>query len=275
MAKTAVVVGISKYKRPTPELDAPSVEANYWTNLLEGRYGFRVTPLVNADATPTNVRGALSSMLRGAGSSDECVFVFIGHGTTASIGGGMGDEAVLLFFPEGDAPSTGAFTDSDLSAIVKDANPSPDAKITSILDCCHAGGFDRDLFVAEFEGGNRRAFERNDKKLLFFPLLTFVEYESLLTVHRFGSLWNKGTEFATIDPLVVAACGRAQLAAELPSVLGQEPRTVFGSRAIPALDIPPPPPSHQALVDSINSQPSDQTAMLLGNMPRRPHEFFT
>lgn len=270
MSKKALVYGITRYEPPSPVIEAAVPEAENWAGLLRDRYGFQPSEITlrrDSAVTLNTVLADIEALLTGANDNDQRVVVYAGHGTIAPIGSRMGDEALLLFHPHGADPATAAFTDSKLSALVKKTKPSPDARITFILDCCFAGGFDPAPLEALFVDGKVEVATP-----LFSEILGNDEIAELTTVHRFASLWDKGLEAAAVDPLVVAACERNRLASQLPLVSSAPPHLRFSGRAIPALRNNPTQ-THQQLVNSINPLSSDQRATLLGNVPRRGNKF--
>ncbi|PYQ29995.1 MAG: hypothetical protein DMF56_09725 [Acidobacteria bacterium] len=274
MTKKALVVGIDKYEPPTRPLKAAVAEANNWADLLRTKYGFtdiRMRP--DSSATKAVILDDLENwLLSGAMTGDQLVFVFCGHGTVVPIGGRMADEALLMFHSPNGNRIAAALTDSEVSAVVKRVKPPPDALITIILECCFAGGFDPDTVAADFDVGPPDA--DIDAQPLFEALIDDTELSTILTIHRFSSLWDKGIEVATVDLLVVAACEEGRFAQQLPVVSGFPPHLLFSSRAIPALR-QNFKRTYLLLLKAINPLASDQRATLLGNVPRRPHPFLT
>ncbi|MEK6371420.1 MAG: caspase family protein [Acidobacteriota bacterium] len=272
MPDKALVVGISKYLPPTTKLDAPAAEADAWAALLPPCGISDVTVRQDSSATLPEVRARLIDLFSNAKPREKRVFVYCGHGTVAPIGGRMGDEALQLFHNGGKAAAAvAALTDSEMSAIIKAAKPSPEALLTIVLDCCFSGGFDVKPLEDRSESDDK---SEPEGKTLYSPLLSADEFDELLIVHRFGSLWDRGVEFETINPLVVAACERHKKAAELPVPLGAPPHLAFSGNAIPALRAKVIP-THEKLCDAVNRVVVSQHSVLLGNMPRRPHLFFT
>lgn len=268
MPNRGLVVGISKYLPPTPTLTAPDSEAHNWKDLLPlcGIPGANVILRSNAAATLSEVHDRLFDLFHDAQPKEKCVFVYSGHGTVVKTGPGIGDEALQLFHPQGH-PEAATLTDTELSAIIKSAQPSPEALLTLVLDSCFSGGFD--VFPLEQRPpGGPEPKEAPEGAILFAPLLSEVEFNKLLTVHRFGSLWDKGPELAKVDPLVIAACGRHQKATEMPQ--SNPPHLEFSGRAIPKLRSNPNL-SHIQLINAVNAEMSPQHAELHGNTPRRPH----
>jgi rhodanese-related sulfurtransferase len=269
MANKGLVVGISDYLMPTSALTAPAPDARAWRDLLP-RCGIPdVTLRTNAIATLSEVHDRLFDLFKDAQPREKRVFVYCGHGTVVRTASRVGDEALQLFHPEGGNPEAAALTDTELSAIIKAAKPDPETLITIVLDCCFAGGFD--IHPASFLESVDELGEMRQETIFFAPLLSTEEFDTLLTVHRFGSLWDKGEEFQRIDPLVVAACHRDQRAGEMPG--GNPPHSEFSGRAIPKLMINPNL-SHIELRDAVNREMTTQQSVLLGNTPRRPHHPF-
>lgn len=274
MANKALVVGISKYLAPTTELTAPALEADAWAALLPA-FGILDVKIIKPDSAATlpNVRGRLLDLLLDAKPREQRVFVFCGHGTVVPIGGNMGDEALQLFHSKvGKAEAeAAALTDSMLSAIVKAAKPSPEALITIVLDCCFSGGFDVKPLEDELESSDS---SEREGETLFSPLMRAEEFDEFLIVHRFGSLWDRGVEFETLDPLAVAACERHKHAAEMTVPMGSPPHLKFSGNAIPILKATTNS-THEKLCDAVNHVVTGQYSVLLGNVPRRKHPFFS
>jgi hypothetical protein len=273
MPNKALVVGISKYLPPTPELTAPALEADAWAALLPDFGITDVKVLPDSAATLPKVRDRLIDLLRGAKRREQRVFVFCGHGTIVPMGGKKGDEALQLFHPKGGKAEAkaAALTDSMLSAIVNEAEPSPEALITIVLDCCFSGGFDVKPPQDELEsiGSSER-----EAATLFSPLMSAQEFDELLTVHRFGSLSDRKVESENIDPLVVSACERHKRAAEMTVPEGAPPHLKFSGNAIPILTATSTS-THEKLCDAVNHIVTGQYSVLLGNAPRRKHRFFS
>jgi hypothetical protein len=269
MANKGLVVGISDYLRPTSALTAPAPDARAWRALLPHCGIPDVTLRTNAIATLSEVHDRLFDLFNGAQPTEKRVFVYCGHGTVMRTAPRVGDEALQLFHPEGGNPEDAALTDTELSAIIKAARPDPETPITIVLDCCFSGGLN--IHPAPSIDRADALDTKVEAPIFFAPLLSTEEFDNLLTVHRFGSLWDKGVEFQRIDPLVLAACHRDQRAGEMPQ--SNPPHSEFSGRAIPKLTINPNL-SHIELRDAVNREMTTQQSVLLGNTPRRPHHPF-
>jgi hypothetical protein len=276
MPNKGLVVGISKYLRPTTELTAPALEADAWAALLPACDITDVMPPVkDSRATLTEVCARLADLFRGANPREKRVFVYSGHGTIVDTARGVGEEALQLFHPAGTIADAKAavLTDSMMSEIIRTVTPKPstEALITIVLECCFSGGFEVKPPASFLQVKTREEIEGMP---LFSPLLTAAELSNLTIVHRFGSLWQRGQEFAALDPLVVAACERFKQAAELPVPFGAPPHLKFSAQAIPALQrntlI-----THQNLCDTVNRAVVGQRAVLLGGAARHQKPFFT
>jgi hypothetical protein len=211
MAKRALLVAVSDYQRYAPTLIAPRLEVPVWRRLLAS-YGFTdIRPLVDACAKRTDVLKAIQRLIRGAKKNDQLVLVFMGHGRVvrAHKAGPQPYEEALLMYPDGDKTLQSAeITDSDIADILQ-RNPLPkDVDATIVLECCYGGYFDIPIPPGATP--------------LFVPNPAIERRMSLRDVREFGAFArDRGSaldERAESDsPIIVAACGRDQLAFQIPT----------------------------------------------------------
>jgi hypothetical protein len=135
-ADLAVVVGVNRYpKMPSGhQLRGAVNDADLVGAALEKR-GFRVTKLLDEEATRPAVVAALRAASAASGASDRFVFYFAGFGTLGNPDAGLAPS--LLLSGSGLDDTLGDLTASDLARAVR---AIPAAAPTVILDCCFAGG---------------------------------------------------------------------------------------------------------------------------------------
>jgi hypothetical protein len=148
----ALCVGINRY--PAAPLTGCVRDAQTWGRELEG-LGFRVTYLLDEEATRRNMIDALEGMLNQARPGDRLVFQYSGHGTQVPDDNGdeadQFDEAFVPF----DYASGRLLLDDDLAEIV--ARVPEGVQLTLFMDCCHSGTNSR---FAPFFGARTSTDER-------------------------------------------------------------------------------------------------------------------
>lgn len=279
MAKRALCVGITDYLRPTSVLEAAAPEAQNWADLLHSTFGFSITPLFNNNATHTNVRSALETLLSNAAAGDQLVFVYSGHGDRVPTPSdpSQQDEALILFHPLDADPAATALTDSELSDMLRQ-HPLDGVLFTLVLECCFAGGFEPSA-IKKFLHKVLAKLGFQPAKVLSPARAAGSNDDARREVHQFGLLWDQAVQARR--PLVVAACASGRLAAQLPIIPLQQPHMLFSGKAVPKLMLNPKF-THEGLLQAINplDHPSNalvepQFAVLAGDSTRNGHKFFT
>jgi hypothetical protein len=157
MAKRALCVGINDYPGNANDLNGCVNDANAWSHLLTGRYGFPagdVAVLLDAQATKANMMAALKKLLAGAKAGDVLVFTNSSHGTY--VADGAGDEA----YDEAICPydcDANLILDDELRELFTGAPAG--VSLAVIADCCHSGTLTR-AAVADAVPGMRVLDER-------------------------------------------------------------------------------------------------------------------
>jgi len=140
--KNALCVGINDYPGTANDLRGCVNDALEWSDLLKNTYGYAVTMLLNADASPQNFTKALKKLVANAVDGSHTVITYSGHGTNVADTNGDEpdgrDEAICLY--------GGNLIDDDIRAILKDINPA--SKLTFISDSCHSGTVTRAFLFA-------------------------------------------------------------------------------------------------------------------------------
>ena len=158
--RRALVVGISRYLH-LEDLEAQPLvgcinDAQRMAGLLETR-GFTVERLFDQRATRSAMVAAMERLVSTSSSDDSVVFVFSGHGSSASRSG-EGSRQTLVPYDSGRRragnPNLDLF-DVELDLWVKRLNRQGVHRVTLIFDSCHSGGASRGL--APEDGAPRTA----------------------------------------------------------------------------------------------------------------------
>jgi uncharacterized caspase-like protein len=124
--RLALVIGVGDYPRGR-RLANPARDARAVARVLEGQLGFRVTRLLDAEATSAAVRRRIRDQLDSGHESSQWLFYFAGHGEAA----GPSTESRLVLHDEAHLR---------LSRLVDGCLDSRHRQTLLILDACHAGG---------------------------------------------------------------------------------------------------------------------------------------
>jgi hypothetical protein len=267
MAKRALIIGISEYNPPIGDLEAAVPEAERWEALLKNRFGFSTTLRRNSEATLATVKDDLEILLKGTATGDQAVFVFCGHGDLISAGNRVGDEALILHHPTQSDP----LTDIEFANVVKPHLTG--VTFTVVLECCFSGGFEPSQFLKALRA-TAAFFGFEGARILSPDRPRGLPQESFDDVRPFGLLVTLPADVKR--PLIVAACGPSEKAAQMPRVPFKPRHMRFSGNAIPLLDNTPDI-SHEQLRDKLNPVDTDpiQNIILKGDVSRAPHKFFT
>ena len=135
----ALIVGINNYEH-VRELNYAVEDALAMKNMLINDYGFarkNVRVLTNGEATGSNIKKELHSLVKSVGENDRVVFYFAGHGETETLGIEGGDMGFLI-------PADGDADDLYLTAIPMDelkriSNWSKAKHMLFLVDACYGG----------------------------------------------------------------------------------------------------------------------------------------
>ena len=135
----ALIVGINDYEH-VRGLNYAVEDALAIKNMLINDYGFKrnnVRVLTNSEATGSNIKKELHSLVKSVGENDRVVFYFAGHGETEALGIEGGDMGFLI-------PADGDADDLYLTAIPMDelkriSNWSKAKHMLFLVDACYGG----------------------------------------------------------------------------------------------------------------------------------------
>lgn len=135
--KRAVCVGINNYPGIFNDLKGCVNDANDWSALLQGSFGFEVSKILDSQATRANVKAALQGLVDSTNAGDVAVFTYSGHGTQVTDKnadeGDPYDEAIFLY--------DGTVIDDELRVILNGIHPQ--ATLVIISDSCFSGSVTR------------------------------------------------------------------------------------------------------------------------------------
>jgi len=135
--RRAVCVGINNYPGIFNDLKGCVNDANDWSALLQGSFGFDVSKILDSQATRANVKAALQGLVDSTNAGDVAVFTYSGHGTQVtdknSDEGDPYDEAIYLY--------DGTVIDDELRVILNGIHSQ--ATLIIISDSCFSGSVTR------------------------------------------------------------------------------------------------------------------------------------
>lgn len=140
MANKALLITIAAY--PTKPLKGPPLDYVDWNGLISSApFSFTVSPLQETAATKAAIANGISTLLAGATNGDHLLLYFSGHGTRVADVNGPHDGIVGYPAAGGTPETSDVLFDSELeSLIVGSGLRNTTAKLTIVLDCCHAAG---------------------------------------------------------------------------------------------------------------------------------------
>ena len=135
----ALIVGINDYDN-VRDLHYAVEDALAIKNMFINAYGFsrdNVRVLINGEATQTNIKKELQTLVKSVGTNDRVIFYFAGHGQTEELGIKGGHEGFLI-------PSDGSLEDLYLTAIPMDelkriSDWSKAKHMLFLVDACYGG----------------------------------------------------------------------------------------------------------------------------------------
>lgn len=144
MKKIAVCVGINDYPGQSNDLRGCVNDAEDWSKLLSGTYGYAVQKILDGAATRANVIEALKGLVDEAGPGDRVAFTYSGHGTWVPDQGEADesdnrDEALAL--------ADGILVDDEIRLILAKAHP--DASVSIVSDSCFSGSITRSFLKTQ------------------------------------------------------------------------------------------------------------------------------
>lgn len=136
-SRKALVVGINDYGDIRNDLNSCIADAHMVAEILQERYGFTVSMLLDGQATVEAVDAGLDELFRGATPEDRFVFYYSGHGYRYQLGERRIEVLVLT--------GNRFFEDFRLTERTQGL---PDGTLTVILDSCFAGGMEKHLVLS-------------------------------------------------------------------------------------------------------------------------------
>jgi Caspase domain len=127
-----------KYNGWDGELRAAENDIKFYTDFAASN-GFKtIGSFLGEKATRDSVRKALQNAVNFASEGDTVFIAYSGHGNQYKKGTKL-YEAYCLY--------DGQFTEQELRNIISSFRDG--VKVVVVLDCCHSGGFDRDMIAAK------------------------------------------------------------------------------------------------------------------------------
>lgn len=149
--RVAVCIGIDTY--PDQPLQGCVHDSRRWADALAQR-GFQVRTLHNGQATRQAMHDALERLVAEAGSGDQLVFQYSGHGAQLPDVAGDEDDGFDEVFVPIDYGKGQMLIDDDIREITRRL---PDgASLTLFMDCCHSGTISRARARAATNGSRPR-----------------------------------------------------------------------------------------------------------------------
>lgn len=225
MAKRALIVGVSDYAPVAHDLPSARLDIAEWEDLLDRSYGFtQIRSLVDERATKAAVADGLTWLLARAGTGDQLVFIFCGHGAripgrnTRLVKDGLHDEAIILYPGAATDLLDAAFWDDELTDLYRTMSVPDAALPTFIFDCCFSAGVDfSELPALEGPPAPPSGLSRSDRQAA--------------GAVRFGL--NLTYASPSVPPLIIAASSATSVALEIDTPRGK--RSLFSELAITAL----------------------------------------
>ena len=133
----ALVIGINDYHDPLPSLKTAAGDAEAMAKLLSERYGFRVTLLLNGEATRSNILNAFNQYRRNLHENDSLLIYYAGHGSSER-------EADKAYWLPADAEADTSSNWIIADELTTDIRLEPARHVLIISDSCYSGGLTRD-----------------------------------------------------------------------------------------------------------------------------------
>lgn len=217
-ASTALCIGINDYPGTGSDLAGCVNDARDWAALLADR-GFSVTQLLDGEATRSAMADAMASVVSAAGSGDNVVITYSGHGTWQPDENGdepdMRDEALCPH----DLDSQGPLLDDELFDIFSDAEHG--ARVVFLSDSCHSGSVAR-------MGPPRGA---TPGRVRFLPPAMFLSDDEVTRARKVEKAPARGLSRGTA--LLISGCMDTEFSYD--ASFGGRPNGAFTRAAIDAL----------------------------------------
>jgi TPR repeat protein len=133
----ALVIGINQYPAPMPQLVTAVGDAQSIASLLQKRYGFETSLLLNQQATRANILDAINHYRLTLKESDSLLIYYAGHGYSDP-------EADKAYWLPVDADSTWSPNRISADDLTSGVKVQPARHVLIISDSCYSGGLSRD-----------------------------------------------------------------------------------------------------------------------------------
>ncbi len=154
----AIVIGIDDYAAPLPKLKTAVNDATSFAGLLTSKYGFRVTTLLNQDATRDKILGTITHFRKSLAENDSFLIYYAGHGSY--------DRATDKgYWLPVDADPDPLITSRDISAddLITVVRGLAARHVIIISDSCFSGDLSRDAGDISPSDGNEAYIRRMER----------------------------------------------------------------------------------------------------------------
>ena len=151
----ALVIGINDYPAPLPQLKTAVSDAQSFASLLNTKYGFRVTTLLNQDATRDKILEAITHFRKSLAENDSFLIYYAGHGSY--------DRGTQKgYWMPVDANPDPLITSRDISSddLITEIRGLPARHVIVISDSCFSGDLSRDAGDISPSDGNEAYVRR-------------------------------------------------------------------------------------------------------------------
>ena len=154
----ALVVAISSYTAPIPDLEGPPNDAAALTAVLKAQGATDIVQLRDAQATRSAIRSGLEALGRRSKPGDWVIFYYAGHGAQAKArdvteADGMDEFLALSGFKVSQPDTEQYILDNDLRGWLMNFFPTT-VNVLQIADACHSGTLNRSVGISRFRKRN-------------------------------------------------------------------------------------------------------------------------
>jgi hypothetical protein len=151
----ALVIGIDDYAAPLPKLKTAVNDAQSFAALLNSKYGFQVTTLLNQDATRDKILAAITHFRKSLAENDSFLIYYAGHGSYDR------DTDKGYWLPV-DADPDPLIRSRDISAddLITEVRGLAARHVIVISDSCFSGDLARDAGDLSPSDGNQAYIRR-------------------------------------------------------------------------------------------------------------------
>ncbi len=134
----ALVIGINDYPAPIPRLKTAVSDAKSVADLLTNQYGFKVTTLLDSEATRDNILAVITHFRKSLAENDSFLIYYAGHGS-------FDRETLRAYWLPFDANSDPLVTSRDISIddLTTEVRGLNARHVLIISDSCFAGDMSR------------------------------------------------------------------------------------------------------------------------------------